>query len=397
MGYMNIKDRPHKYKVIDLFSGCGGMSWGLHKAGFEVIAGIDNWQIALDTFKHNHPDALAINGDISKLNPEVIMQELGLGVGGLDCLIGGPPCQGFSKNVVAASRFLDDPRNQLFRDYIRFVKALMPKVIIMENVAEIYNAYRGTVREEIIQMLKELGYKVEVNVLYAPDFGVPQRRRRCFFFATKTGKAPVFPQPSFGKKDELTVFGEVNKYRSAWSAISDLPTIENGEGKDELEYDKSAENDYQTQMRRGSVKVSNHISNKLRETQYQRVQSLKPGEDIRHLPVHLKPRSGFSGAYGRLDYEMIAPTITRWVFHIGSGRYSHPREDRAITMREAARLQSFSDDFIFLGSRNDQAGQIGNAVPPLFMDALAPQITACLDVVQKAKQLPTQEVALARA
>jgi len=374
-------------KVLDIFSGCGGMSWGLEKNGFQTIGAIDNWQIALDTFKHNHPDALTINGDISQMDPSTVMAELGLEEGELDCLVGGPPCQGFSKNVRAASRFLDDPRNQLFRDYVRFVKAFMPKVIVMENVAEIYNAYEGTVRTEIIELLEGLGYEVEVKVLFAPEYGVPQRRRRCFFFASRTGHKPVMPEPQFAKEDSETVFGTLPKYRSAWSAISDLPILQNGEGTDGMNYMAEPENEFQAQMRKDSSLLFNHISNKLRDTQFARVSSLKAGEDIRHLPPELRPKSGYSGAYGRLDYEGVAPTITRWVFHIGSGRYSHPRENRALTMREAARLQSFSDDFVFLGSRNDQAGQIGNAVPPLLMAAFADNIKACLSHQQQTLSL----------
>src|SRR5688572_6421873 len=134
--------------VIDLFSGCGGMSWGLHKRGFRTIAGIDCWAAALRTFKANHTGAAVLEGDMTVLAPKAVRRQLGLQVGELDCLVGGPPCQSFSKNVPAAYRFLDDPRNHLFRDFLNFVEEFQPKAVVMENVAEIYNAYNGHVRDE---------------------------------------------------------------------------------------------------------------------------------------------------------------------------------------------------------------------------------------------------------
>lgn len=364
----------YKPNVLDLFSGCGGMSWGLHKAGFRVIAGIDHSHIALNTFKLNHDDALTINGDVTKLKPNQVMTELGLNKGELDCLVGGPPCQGFSKNVPATYRFLDDPRNQLYVYYIEFVKSFQPKVVVMENVAEIYNAYSGEVRKEIETSLEKLGYKVTTNVVFAPDYGVPQRRRRCFFFATRTSSAPEFPEAKFSEIEKITLFGEIKRYRSAWSAISDLPILLNGEGFEPMPYDKEPENDFQIQMRNSNKLLYDHIAKRLAPTQYARISSIGPGQGMKDLPPSLRPKSGYSGAYGRLDFEMIAPTITRWVFHPGSGRFSHPSEPRLITMREAARLQSFSDDFRFTGTYNDKASQIGNAVPPLIMTNFAPKI-----------------------
>ena len=358
--------------ILDLFSGCGGMSWGLHKDGFQTLAGIDNDASALESFERNH-GARAIRADMTKLNPNHVMSELGLKVGELDCIVGGPPCQGFSKNVPSTYRFLKDPRNLLFVEYIRFVKAFRPKVIVMENVAEIYNAYRGAVRMEIEASLEKLGYQVSTKVLYAPDYGVPQRRRRCFFFATRTGVEPIFPEPIFfdGKSS-------APQYRSAWSAISDLPILQDGAGFEPMPYDKKTENDFQTGMRKNSEQLYVHIAKKLSPIQFARISSIKAGQGLNDLPKKLRPKSGYSGAYGRLDFEMLAPTITRWVFHPGSGRYGHPREARLLTIREAARLQTFSDDFHFTGTYVEKASQIGNAVPPLLISAFAKKIRAAL-------------------
>lgn len=352
------------YKVLDLFCGCGGMSWGLAKKGFEIVAGIDIWDVALKTYAHNHKGAVALNMDISAADPLEVLKTIGVEKSDIDVIIGGPPCQGFSKNTPASWRFLEDPRNQMYKAYLNFVKQIDPKVVIIENVAEIYNAFDGVVREEIISTLKEYGYKVKVKIINMSLYGIPQKRRRCFFFASKVGT------PSFPKEHEETV--------TAWNAISDLPLVNQGDGYDGMPYTNECTNDYQRHMRVDSENLYNHCANVMKPIQTQRIASIGPGQALKDMPPELQVKAGYSGAYGRLDYDSVSPTITRWVFHIGSGRYAHPREVRGLTMREAARIQSFSDDFHFLGSRNDQAGQIGNAVPPLFMEQLGDNIISAL-------------------
>ena len=353
--------------VLDLFCGCGGMSCGLARKGFNIIAGIDIWDIALETYHHNHPHSKALNLDISKADPLDVLSSIGCSASDVDVIIGGPPCQGFSKNTPASWRFLDDPRNQLYKSYLRFVKAIMPKVVVIENVAEIYNAYNGIVREEIINTLIGYGYEVVVKIIDMAQYGIPQKRRRCFFFASRIG-TPEFPLEATCKV-------------SAWDAISDLPVINQGEGKDGMPYTMGASNSYQKHLREGSIAVFNHNANVMNAKQTERIASIKPGQALKDMPIELQVKSGYSGAYGRLDYTSVAPTITRWVFHIGSGRYSHPREIRGLTMREAARIQSFPDDYHFLGSRTQQAGQIGNAVPPYFMEQLGEKILQLFSVL----------------
>lgn len=376
--------------AIDLFAGCGGISWGLHKRGFKILAAIDKWDRALKTFKLNHPEAETFNADMSELEPRQLMNKLGLRQGNLDCLVGGPPCQGFSKNVPAAYRFLEDPRNLLFRYYLDFVRELRPKVVFMENVAPIYNAYEGAVRNEIIDTLESLGYMVEAKVIWAHHYGVPQIRQRAFFFASRTGTPPSFPPPAFAEEETRTLFSVTRKYRSAWSAISDLPVLENGEGYEPMPYNSCPENDYQEMMRFESEELFDHITRELRPKQFARISSIKPGEGLKDLPEELQTKSGYSGAYGRLDFEMVAPTITRWVFHPGSGRFGHPREQRLITIREAARIQSFSDDFKFTGTYIEKAHQVGNAVPPLLMQLFATNIIYCLKGSRTNGRLPQE-------
>ena len=378
--------------VIDIFSGCGGMSWGLHKRGFKVIAALDIWDVALRTFSINHPEAKTYCGDIREIAPESVLKGLGLKRGELTCLVGGPPCQGFSKNVPASYRFLEDPRNQLFNDYLDYVHALLPEIVVMENVAEIYNAFKGEVREQVINRLEKMGYEVEVKVLFGPEYGIPQRRRRCFFFASRTGIKPNFPEPTNSKTSEVDLFSNKPKFVSAWEAISDLPSLKNGEGQYKMKYSTVPLNSFQKLMRNGSNVLYNHESKELKGKQLERIKSIKAGQGFKDLPKHLQPKSGYSGAYGRLDFEKVAPTITRWMFHIGSGRYGHPKDDRLITIREAARIQCFTDDFIFEGTYTEKSGQIGNAVPSLFMYHLAPKILECLESENATFQLHHQEV-----
>lgn len=363
-----------QYNVLDLFCGCGGMSWGLSKKGFHIVAGLDIWDVALKTYQLNHKSAKAVNIDIANADPQKTLDHIGIDPNCIDVMIGGPPCQGFSKNTPASWRFLEDPRNQLYKGYLRFVKDIGPKIVIIENVAEIFNAFDGVVRDEIINTLEEWGYKVKAEVIDMSRYGIPQKRRRCFFFASKKGT------PSFPKESE--------KILSGWDAISDLPVVNQGEGYDGMPYTTEAANQYQRYMRTGSSSLYNHIANIMGSKQTARIASIEPGQGLKDIPKELQVKSGYSGAYGRLDYTSAAPTITRWVFHIGSGRFAHPREIRGLTMREAARIQSFSDDFHFLGSRNDQAGQIGNAVPPYFMEQLADNILNALQDKEEGCQRP---------
>ena len=353
-----------KYNVLDLFCGCGGMSWGLAKKGFNIVAGFDIWDVALTTYQHNHKDAKAVKLDIADADPIETLNSIDVDPKGIDVIVGGLPCQGFSKNTPASWRFLEDPRNQLYKAFLSFVKDIDPKVVIIENVAEIYNTFDGIIRNEIVSTLEKLGYRVNVKNINMSHYGIPQKRRRCFFFASKKG-TPSFPKE---KKEIL----------AGWDAISDLPIVNQGEGYDGMPYSCIALNDYQRHMRLNSTSVYNHIANVMRAKQTARIASIGPGQGLKDMPEELQVKCGYSGAYGRLDYTSVAPTITRWVFHIGSGRFAHPREVRGLTMREAARIQSFSDDFHFLGSRNEQAGQIGNAVPPYFMEQLADNIISAL-------------------
>ncbi|MDX2077641.1 MAG: DNA cytosine methyltransferase [bacterium] len=357
--------------VLDLFCGCGGMSWGLHQTGFTILCGIDNDAIALKTFKRNHPDAIALHDNLALLSPEACLSKMNLLPDKIDCIIGGPPCQGFSKNVPRSQRFLDDNRNLLVRRFLEFVKVIRPTLVLMENVAEIVNAFDGAFTNEILSELRILGYDCDVKILDAVDYGIPQHRKRAFFFGSLSKKVE-FPYPTHFPNDKILPLFVNNtmNYISVWDAIGDLPSLTDKEGTDS--YNQQPVTPYQKQMRQNIHRLHNHVARPLTPKQLERLSSLAPGEGAKMLPEQLRPKSYYSGAYGRLTKDMVARTLTRWLFHPGSGRYGHPVDIRTITIREAARLQSFSDDFIFEGSFTQASSQIGNSVPPLFMRAFAP-------------------------
>ena len=391
------------FRVIDLFCGCGGLTCGFVQEGFEVIAAIDINRVALRTYERNFPKVQIFNQDITDIDPATLRRRLNLRRGELDCLIGGPPCQGFSKNVPATKRFLEDPRNQLMKVFLSFVREFQPKVVLIENVAEIVNAFNSAISDEV---LSELGgeYSAKVDVLNAKDYGVPQSRRRAFFLASHV-KEITFPEALYSSKKknakyrssptltnelQLLLFDQKEReseklYVSVWDAISDLPRLENhGMGENPCDYHLEPETHYQADMRShppflyGTSKLYDHVARKLSPIQFQRISSLGLGQSMPDLPEELRARKGYSGAYGRLKPNDTANTITKWVFHPGSGRFAHPYDNRVITIREAARLQSFPDWFIFEGTYIQKSHQVGEAVPSLLVRHFAASIASHL-------------------
>lgn len=350
--------------AIDLFCGCGGISVGLSLAGYQVLAGMDIERKYLASFRHNFPHAQTIETSILECKPADLADRLNMEPEELNILVGGPPCQGFSKNVPRKHRYLEDPKNQLVRSYLDYVEFFRPEIVLMENVAEMKNGFGGQYTEEVLGRLEGAGYSVTHAVLNAADYGVPQRRRRAFFMANRAGLKFLVPAPTHAPPRENSLFSFEESHVSVWDAIGDLPSLRHGE-KFEGAYPDDPHSNFQKRARAGSKRLMNHDARFLQPTQLARLAALEPGEGNRHLPAHLRVKSGYSGAYGRLTKDMIAPTITRWVFHPGSGRWGHPVDTRVLSIREVARIQGFPDVFEFVGSYLEQAGQLGNAVPPL--------------------------------
>lgn len=369
------------YKIIDLFAGAGGLTTGFHLAGFESVCAIDSDKKALATYKHNYPNVEVVHQDIRKINPSELRLLLGLQREELTAMIGGSPCQGFSRNIPAGYRYLNDSRNQLYQTFLEFVREFRPIHVVIENVSEILKAYDGTVRNEITVQLESLGYKVISESLNAAHYGVPQTSSRAFFLASLE-QSPQLPKPThFGdiRSDyktkictQLTLLeANTSPIITVKDAIADLPPLDAGQEYIAEDYPSTPQSLYQTILRSGSTKIVNHVARALTPVQIARVRALKEGQDARDLPPELAPKKHYSGAYGRLYWDKPARTITRWVFHPGSGRFFHPTQNRTITIREAARLHSYPDNFHFLGTYTEMSSQIGESVPPLLAKAIA--------------------------
>ena len=334
---------------IDLFCGCGGLSLGFEKAGFDILLGIDAWEDAITTFNYNHKNSKGICSDLSTLNPKDIESQLnGKSV---DVIIGGPPCQGFS---VAGKRIVDDERNKLYKNFVRFVEFFKPKAFMMENVPNILSIGNGIVRDAIVKDFSNLGYKVVYKILTASDYGVPQNRRRTFFVGFKNGNEFTFPLPTV--KQKVT----------SKEAISDLPdkTVLDGE-----KYPVTPQSNYQKLMRKNVNGLYNHRVT-VHTEQTKRIIAMVPdGGNYKDLPVELQQTRKVHIAWTRLDSSKPSFTID-----CGHNHHFHYKYNRVPTVRESARIQSFPDDFIFLGKLGSQLRQVGNAVPPLMAEEIAKEI-----------------------
>lgn len=365
-------------RVVDLFAGCGGFSTGFMMAGgFSIVAGNDIDDDCLSAFSHNHPEALCWSGSIADLDADRLLDSLSLTRGELEVLIGGPPCQGFSRNRARRhqhGRFVDDPRNYLFVEFLRFVEAFLPRTLVIENVADMIVKEGGRFKNEILDSLDSFGYTTcNAAILNAADFGVPQRRRRAFIIASRD--VPIrLPSPSHSPDAQNGALLPLAPWRTIGDAISDLPSIDGGQGISPGPYASVPQNDYQRLLRGDANKVSEHVAWQLSRVQSDRLSFLQQGDGVEALPSSLAPKSTYGSAYRRMSWDIPALTITTWMYHPGSGMFYHPEDHRTITIREGARLQSFPDSTEFRGGKVSRCRQVGNAVPPLMGAAIAKAI-----------------------
>ena len=338
--------------IIDLFCGCGGLSLGFESAGFNVLLGIDMWEDALVTYRHNHKNGNTLCADLATLPVEEV--DKAINHEKVDVIIGGPPCQGFS---IAGKRIVDDERNKLYKSFVRMVAYFKPKAFVLENVPNILSIGEGAVRESIINDFSELGYKVTYKVLLAADYGVPQNRRRAIFVGMLEGTFD-FEIPTVAHKVTTA------------EALSDLPE---GSQSYKSDYMCAPKSDYQTLMRRDCKGVMNHEVT-VHNAQTTKIIAMVPdGGNYKDLPLQLQNTRKVHIAWTRLNSQK--PSIT---IDTGHRHHFHYKWNRVPTVRECARIQSFPDDFEFFCSRTSQYKQVGNAVPPMLAKAIATKLLELL-------------------
>lgn len=375
------------WKILDLFCGTGALSYGIeaHSKNIVTVAGIDLDAAAVRTAALNHPKATIVCDSIEAVSPRSMMQRAE--IDGIDVIVGGPPCQGFSSLRPSRGENLEDPRNLLYRHFIRYVRELRPKVFLMENVVGILSSGDGKLVFEMTEAFRKLGYAVDWRVLNAANFGIPQKRERFFLMGVQSSggvKMPIFPLPTHSFTGRAIGTKHKDKYvidRSngapavtVWDAISDLPSLKAGEVA--TTYAGRPATDYQAKRRGRTKCVTLHQAASHNEKMLSVIRHA--GTNIHALPEGLVS-SGYSSCYSRLAFNEPSTTITVKFTSPASSRCIHPVDDRAITPREAARLQSFDDTFAFAGSKTEIASQIGNAVPPLFGQSFAPCLEEMLE------------------
>ncbi|MFH1667134.1 MAG: DNA cytosine methyltransferase [Elusimicrobiota bacterium] len=350
-----------RFTVIDLFSGCGGLSLGFLDAGYDIVLGVDHDKSALETFRINHKNSKTLNLDLSDKNAISSIRKALEGKK-IDIIVAGPPCQGFS---LTGTRNFDDKRNQLYLSVIEAIKKFKPKAFLIENVPGLSTLYGGKVRNEIISRLKKAGYNVESKILCAADYGVPQLRKRVVFVgAQKKFGNFIFPDPTHNPKN----------YVSCLDAIGDLPGLENCLGSEERIYPQSAVTSYQKNMRKGTDMLYNHTATN-HSALVKSVISLVPeGGNYKNLPPGIGKSRTFHVAWTRYHSQKPSKTIDT-----GHRNHFHYKYDRIPTVRENARLQSFPDIFRFTGTRTQQYRQVGNAVPPILGYHLGKKIMSLLN------------------
>ncbi len=339
-------NKPQKYKIVDLFSGAGGLELGFEQAGYEVVFSTDLDENCEKVHLTNRPQIPFLRIDIHDLDAELIDKYV---TKEIDVLVGGPPCQGFStigKRISSDpnKRCQKDPRNTLFKEYIRILTYLKPKFFLMENVEGLLTRDKGTIFEEIKRTFAETGYEFNYIVLNAADYGVPQMRNRIFFYGNRVGIKMFPPKPTHSENGETP-------WETVGSAIADLAE------KDETQ-------------------ANNHVPLKHGEINIRRYKLIPEGGRLpeKDLPPELY-RKNFGNTFKRLHRNK--PSLTMVPGH--NAFPIHPWLDRSLTVREAARIQTFPDDYVFVGPRDKQCMQVGNAVPPTLAKAWAEQIKKELD------------------
>jgi DNA (cytosine-5)-methyltransferase 1 len=359
----------NKINILDLFSGVGGLSYGFDSMdGYEIVAANEILPKMAKAYTLNFPMTKMYCQDIKDLRTEDLKKDLGVERGDIDLILGGPPCQAYS---TVGRRFIDDPRAILYKEYYRVLKELQPKVFLYENVTGLSSMHKRGLLKTIEELFKSVGYMTETKILNAVNYGLPQIRKRIIIVGTRMRSKFEFPKPTHG--------GSLLPITTLSQAIGDLPSIQAGE--EAHAYVGDPKTHYQEYVRQGVTHTLTEHSSPKHNGKLQELISLIPeGGCAWDLEKHHHPTSGFKNSYARLWWDKPSTTITRNLGTPSSTRCIHPRDDRALTTREGARIQGFKDSFKFVGSRSDKNLQIGNAVPPLLSKALAVSLAEHLKI-----------------
>ena len=385
--------------AISLFAGAGGCSLGFKQAGYQVLFATDIDSDAVATYQQNFPETPCEQSDIRELTAPALLEKAGLAEGELDVLLGGPPCQGFSS---AGGKLGTDPRNSLVTHYVRLLNELRPKWFVMENVEGLLTSGGGLHVRDAVQALLGAGYAVNLEKLYAQGYGVPQRRKRVFIVGNRLGHAFIFPDPVTTFSGAIFRKGEV----TFASAVSDLPPASEDPNAS-TPFTQPASNDLQAYLRAGATAVTEHSILPLSQVQSDRVRNLEPGQTMKDLPEHLQhesfrrrafrrvmdgtpveKRGGAPSGLKRLFLDEPSLTITS----AATREFIHPVEQRLLTLRECARLQTFPDSFHFVGSIGSKIQQIANAIPPLLARTVADHVAVTYGFSSQYNDTPVRQL-----
>lgn len=365
------------YKVIDLFAGVGGLSYGFaNDDDFEILAANEILEPMAKAYSSNHPTVKMYNKDIKDFSLEDLSNDLGIKKGDIDIVVGGPPCQAYS---TVGKRLIDDPRGKLFQEYYRILKELRPKIFVYENVKGLLSMQGGALIETIILLFESVGYHMQMRLLNAADYGTPQIRERVILVGTLDKRKFKYPKPThydpeLGKPSDPTL----KPYVTLGEAIGDLPSIKTGESA--TKYASEPQNGYQRLMRANAPEeIQEHDVAKNNSRLVAIMEALPDGGSPKDIPEELRPNSGFANCYCRLWWNKPSTTITRNLGCPSSSRCIHPKDPRPLSTREGARLQGFPDDYIFYGKRGDKHLQIGNAVPTFLSIAIKNSVKSYLE------------------
>lgn len=353
-----------KYKIMDLFAGVGGLSYGFSRMDdFEILIANEIEKDISIAYTLNHPNVKMLNCDINSLTEETLKNALNGQT--IDIIVGGPPCQSYS---TLGKRQMDDRAN-LFMQYKRILNIVQPKAFVFENVTGILSMDKGNLFKNVQKEFSELNYDLKYQILNAVDYGVPQQRERVILVGFKGKNNYEYPLPTHGEG--------LKPYVTLKDAIGDLPVLKSGESSTEYNLEKS--NEFLSFIKQNSSELLEHNAPNNGEHLIKIMHALKDGQSKDDLPEDIRPKSGYGNTYAKLWWEKPSTTITRNFACPSSSRCIHPRDSRAMTVREGARLQSFPDDYKFYGSDGMKRLEIGNAVPPLLSMAIAKQMLKAME------------------